>query len=156
MGRLHLGVMNAAHDLAMLKAAVRLGCSVKVEERQILSAGYNPHLAIVIKLSNEGELAAEGLNGQWKILHPDPAQKRVFLLQKDFLGGCEVYSNEYLFQQSCNWRREGIAFDVEIELFYSLPSLPTAKNKTAPYEKERYKAIWRYDASGRQMVKLSG
>jgi hypothetical protein len=71
-------------------------------------------------------------------------EKRVFPFQRDFLGKCEKYLDSHTIEGSSNWRREGIAFDVEIEFFYSIPG---------ETEKKRYYAKYYYHRDTKRMVK---
>src|SRR5271168_5011024 len=110
LGVLQINLMRQAHTLNIVKATPRIGCSVVVDERQVLPQAYRPHLFIVVKLYNEGDLPAEKISGQWKFLPPDIAKNRVFDMQRDFLGKCEDYTQTYKIDDSSNHSRDRIAF----------------------------------------------
>jgi hypothetical protein len=67
-------LMQEAHDLSVTRAETRIGCAVEVEDKQVvLPAGmYNPHIHLTAKIYNEGELPAEDINGEWKLLTNNP------------------------------------------------------------------------------------
>jgi hypothetical protein len=117
LGFLQVTLMRQAHTLNVAKAAPRIGCEVTVGLVQILPQIFDPHLVVNIKIYNEGELPAESINGQWKLLPPDPDRKRVLPIQRDFLGQCENYTQTYQVNESSEWNRQGVIFDVEVRVF---------------------------------------
>jgi hypothetical protein len=145
-GFLQISFMRKAHELNVARALPRIGCQVFIEAINTLGPGYNPHIFIRVKLYNEGELAVQNIAGQWNFYTPDPSTKRVFPIQRDFLGKCQDDLYSYMIQESANWRREGIAFDVEVEFFYSMPG---------EQEATKYSARYYYHRESGQMVKRS-
>jgi hypothetical protein len=113
-----------------------------------LGRGYNPHLYLNLKIYNEGELAAQTLHGQWKIFHPDVRAGLSLPLDRDFLGGCENYTETHRIAESPNWgNRAGIFIKIEVKFCYSVGSAT---------EEKQYRAIYNYDRDHKKMIKEKG
>jgi hypothetical protein len=138
--------MQRSHDLNVSKATPRIGFHCTVAETRILPQGYNPHLFITVEIYNEGELAVQSVKGKWQYLPPNVAQKIVRSIDRDFLGKCEKYTDTYLIEQSANWPLGTGRFDVDVEFFYAQPGTP---------DTQHYKAHYRYNANGQQMVRIT-
>jgi hypothetical protein len=135
-------VMRRTHTLNVTKATPRIGCSVDVIFRQDDPNVYYPTLFLTATIYNEGELAASALHGHWKLLTGDGALYFNRPIYRDFLGTREKYSDTYCIEESCNWPREDIRFDVEIEFDYL----------TLPNDEERhYSASYSYDAQSQKL-----
>jgi hypothetical protein len=143
-GFLHLDLARQAHSLNVAKAVPRVGCKIRVDERNELGPGYRPHIWITVALYNEGELPVQNVKGDWKLLIGQLPLKTILPIQRDFLGKCQEDLYVHRIQDSPNWRREGILLDVEVEFFYSVPGQK---------EKDRYYTKQYYDPETKQMVK---
>jgi hypothetical protein len=135
-------VMRRTHTLNVTKATPRIGCSVDVSFRQDDPNTYYPTLFLTATIYNEGELAASALHGHWKLLVGDGALYFDRPIDRDFLGTCEKYLDSYCIEESCDWHREDIRFDVEIEFDYL----------TLPNDEERhYSAAYSYDTQSQKL-----
>ena len=143
-GWLQISIMREAHALNVSKAVPRIGCHVTPAEQNDIGPGFNSHIYLTVVIYNEGELPVQNINGQWKLLTPNPSEKRVRDIRRDFLGKREKYTDRYRIEESANWRREGIRFDVEVEFLYAFPG---------ERDPQRYTAQYRYDPEKRQMLK---
>lgn len=145
MGRLQFGVMEKSYGLAALLAEARVGCDVRVEERNTLGAIYPSHLFVTVDLYNEGQLPASALKGDWKLLPHHLFKNSVFPLQREFLGNCEHYTKTEFLNESAGVGWKDIAFDIRVDFYYSVPGVPN---------EQRYHQNYRYDRSSGQTIKV--
>jgi hypothetical protein len=145
IGWVQIKIAREAHQLNVTKAAVKIGFALDVDERQLFPQGYNPHIHLTAKIYNEGELAAKNIDGQWKLIVPN-GKDYVFPIQRDFIGNSEPYLHVYKIDESCNWPRDSIRFNVHVEFRYSVPS---------ERENRRYHAEYQYDRESRRMVRTN-
>lgn len=144
-GWLQISLMREAHALNVSKAVPRIGCQVTPSEQRDLGPGYNPHIYLTVEIYNEGELPVQSINGYWILLTGHLAKQQLRNISRDFLGKCEKYTDRYRIEESANWRREGIRFEVHVEFFYTVPG---------EQEPQQYNAKYRYDRENRQMLKV--
>jgi hypothetical protein len=144
VGWLQIALMREAHALNMSKAAPQIGCDVQVEVKQVLPQGYNPHLFVSVEIYNEGELAIRDVRGEWTISDAPTSIPHIPLL-KDFLGKCQRYSSIRQIDESANWPRQGVTFDLEVEFYYIIPGNG---------DRERYTAKYRYEGESRRTLRI--
>jgi hypothetical protein len=144
-GFLQISLMRQAHSLNVAKAVPKIGCSVIATEKPDLGPGYNPHIYLTLELYNEGELAVEKVNGLWKYLPAYLGEKFVREIHWDFLGKCERRTDTRRIDESANWHRQGVSFDVDVEFIYRVPG----ENQPC-----QYIAKYRYAKESRQMIKV--
>jgi hypothetical protein len=143
-GLLQISFMRKTHELNVTKAIPRIGCEVSAQTEQILPTLFAPHTRVIVKIYNEGELAAQKLTGQWELCSHQTDKKIVLQISRDFLGNCDAYVIDYLIPESSDWGRYGFGFDVNIEFFYLIPGDP---------ETHRYEAHYAYESRKKQMIR---
>jgi hypothetical protein len=86
-GFLHLSIATKAHSLNVLKAAPKVGSSIRIEERQVNPPAFPPFYYLITQIYNEGDLAAQQLKGHWKLLCSNhTVLERNVPIMRDFLG----------------------------------------------------------------------
>jgi hypothetical protein len=136
IGWLQITIMREAHALNVSKAMPQVGCDVRVIKKQILPQGYNPHLALVMEIYNEGELAVRDVTGDWTVIGPGQLRTtRGF--QKDFLGKNTNLHAEYEINESANWPQT-VTFDIDVEFYYMAPGQS---------DREHFHATYRFEAA---------
>jgi hypothetical protein len=134
-GLIQITLMQKAHALNVSKATPRVGCDVRILQKQILGPGFNPHLMIVVELYNEGELPVHDVQGEWVVLGPS-ALRTAHPFQRDFLGKCDKFCSEYMIAESSNWLKT-VTFDIIVDFYYMTPGQPE--------EREHFEATYRYE-----------
>src|ERR1700694_3364984 len=72
VGLMQISIAHKEHDLNLLKSAPVIDTAVRIIERQINPApAFAPFYYIVTTINNYGELAAQQLNGHWRLYSPD-------------------------------------------------------------------------------------
>jgi len=137
--------MREVHALNVSKAVPRIGCQVTPTEQNDLGPGYNPHIYLTVEIYNEGELPVQNVNGNWLLRTGHLAEQQLRSISRDFLGKGEKYMDRYRIEESANWRRDGIRFEVHVEFFYTVPG---------QQEPQQYIAQYDYDRESRQMLKV--
>lgn len=143
VGFLQISIMRDAHALNVAKAIPKVGCSLTVEEKYELGETFQPFLYLRMKIYNEGDLAAQSLNGQWKLFTPESRDGISLPLHRDFLGRCENYIESHRLADSPNWRREGLWLNVEVDFYY------LAFSDAQP---QRCRRRYKYDPDSKRMV----
>jgi hypothetical protein len=143
-GWLQIGIMRQSHALDVAKSIPCINCFVGIAEWNSDAKTWYPYLILTVKIQNEGILPAHCLKGQWKLLTNDLEENRVFPIQRDIIGHCEGYTKSYKIEDSCNWARESVRIDVEVEFSYSVSSKE---------EEKQYHAKYSFDPQSVDMIK---
>jgi hypothetical protein len=141
-GLIQVTLMQKAHALNVSKATPRVGCDVRILQKQILGPGYNPHLVLVVELYNEGELPVHDVQGEWVVLGPG-TMKTAHPFQRDFLGKCDKFRSEYTMTESANWPKT-VTFDIVVDFHYKTPGHPE--------EREHFEATYHYEAGAAKRI----
>ena|SRR5579862_2382712 len=150
LGLWQLRIAKQEHDLNLRKSVPILDTTVRITTRQVNPAPmYNPFYYVAVSINNHGELAAQKLDGYWRMYSPDQSiQERTIPIARDALGAepydfepCQIEGPtvERAMRGECDIR---INVDIEFDYF-----------GLSNNEPQHYTARYRYDRNSKQMVR---
>ncbi|HWY67213.1 MAG TPA: hypothetical protein VNX88_01035 [Terriglobales bacterium] len=153
VGLIQTKALREANALNRRLASPKIASTVRVEQRYDNGRNFPPWFYLLTTISNEGQLAADDLRGEWKLV-PTTREiaERTIPIHLDSLGSSQPYQVQEVRLESGLgpgvWTSRGgsntIQFAVTIEL--------TCRGLTD--QPERYTARNEYDNSSQQMVRV--
>jgi hypothetical protein len=151
VGVIQIRWMREAHTLNVLKAAPKIGTTIKIEERRENGPAHSPFYYLRISIYNAGDLAAKQLNGHWKLSCTDTSINQCDVpIAIDFLGSAAHELEPYRLEGVNLWRamkgepNHQLRFNVDIQLTY----FGLSQNQPDPYI-----ATYRFDQNSRKLIR---
>ncbi len=147
-------ISQRALDLSIVKAAPKVGTTVRIDKRQENPPAFPPFYYLVATIYNEGELPAKQLKGHCKLHSPvKSVQERDIPFNREFLGSTPYELESFRLDSGISGTPidigasggQNIRFNVDVEFeYFGIPD-------DAP---QHYSAKYQYNNQRRQLERI--
>jgi len=151
-----LNKRHEAHSLNRRLGSPKITSEIRIEQRHDNGPQFPPWFYLLTTISNQGELAAKHLKGEWKLTSVSgEIAERTIPINLDWLGKSQPYKlRECRLESGLApevWTpREG-SHNIELEVALKLEYFGHSENQP-----EHYRARYQFDHNSQQMVRVEG
>ena len=149
LGWIQISIMKKAHELNRNLATPKIGTTVTIEARTPNSSRLDiVRFFLVTTIYNEGQLAAEKIQGNWNLSGSDSGQNRMIPIARDYLGQGSPYEleAEELGGNTITNAIKGGQATINVDVDFTYVGL-------AQNQKQKYRAQYQYDSRRKKMVR---